>query len=101
MVSTADHGGAEITLCSSAGVVSAIPEGDGLKPSHHKAPAHAEGACPFAGGHAFTAPPAFAVPVATLADWPLPPAPTPVRRGMALRLRAPPPPSQAPPSVLS
>jgi hypothetical protein len=103
MVSAEGAQGPVVVLCSGAGVYEAVLDGDG-KPTpvhHHGSAAHEHGACPFAGGHAYT-PPADPAPAAPAAfawrDQTVAPPPVQVR---ALGLRAPPPPSHAPPSLFA
>jgi hypothetical protein len=102
MVAPTGQGGPVITLCSGTGMVEAVRDGDRLKPAHGKSGSgRVETACPFAGGHAFTATPVFEAPVPTTVAWDAPVVPPPAARAPALRLRAPPPPSHAPPVLLS
>lgn len=98
MVDARADAGPTITLCSAQGPVEVVQEGDHFKPVKH-APAkhHGAGDCPFAGGHAYTPPAAVVVPVADSTRWPPALPPTPRERSPALGLRAPPPPSHAPP----
>jgi hypothetical protein len=98
-------GGPVFEICSGSGPIEAVLDADGrARPTDHapgeRQTGHEAGACPWAGGHAFTATEAPPAPIPTRLAWAAPSvvgAPVEVR---ALRLRAPPPPSHAPP-VLS
>lgn len=102
MVSADAAAGQVIVLCSGSGPLEAVLEDGHLEPLGHKhGVAHQHGACPFAGGHAYVPPADPERARAVGADWtgaPAPLAPAPLG---ALRLRAPPPPSQAPPAFSS
>lgn len=102
MVDARSSGGAIITLCSGQGPIEVVLDGDRYKPVHH-APSERrhEGECPFAGGHAFTPPAEIAEQFARAYAWPSATASTPLERAPTLGLRAPPPPSRAPPVFLS
>jgi len=102
MVDAQSPSGPVITLCSGQGPVEVILDGDRYKPVHH-APGdrHHQGECPFAGSHTFTPPADVVEQIAGVSVWPSAQAPTPRERAPALGLRAPPPPSHAPPAVLS
>jgi hypothetical protein len=89
-----------VVLCSGAGVFEAVLDGDG-KPTpvhHHGNAAHDHGACPFAGGHAYVPPAEPAPPPHEALAWQDQTVVPPPAMAGALRLRAPPPPSHAPPS---
>ena len=106
MVDTQSPGAPILILCTGQGPVEVEFDGDRYRPvhhHHHPAPAdhHHGGECPFAGGHVFTPPVAVADPVARAYAWLPVAAPTPRERSPALGLRAPPPPSHAPPIILS
>jgi hypothetical protein len=103
MIDAQAPGGPTITLCSGHGPVEVVLDANGgYRPVHH-APAgrHHEGECPFAGGHVFTPPTEVAEQAAHAVAWPTATPPTPRERSPALGLRAPPPPSHAPPVFLS
>lgn len=102
MVDAGVPGGPVITLCSGQGPVEVVLDGDRYRPVHH-APGerHYEDECPYAGGHAFTPPAEIAEQFAKAYAWPSAAPQKPLERTPALRLRAPPPPSHAPPVVLS
>jgi hypothetical protein len=97
--------GAVFEICSGSGPIEAVLDADGrIKPADH-APAggqsgHQPGACPWAGGHAFTATDTPQAPVPTRRVWATSSVVVPPREVRTLHLRAPPPPSHAPP-VLS
>ena len=101
MVSAEGGQGPVVRLCSGAGVYEAVLDAAGKPtPVHHDgSAAHEHGACPFAGGHAYVPPADPAPPEPAAFAWrDQTVAPPPARVG-ALRLRAPPPPSHAPPFV--
>jgi hypothetical protein len=102
MLASSDAGGLKVVLCTGSGPVEAVLDGDKLTPVKHKPGAqHEHGACPFAGGHAYTPPPALPEPATFVAERQEPDPTPPAARQAALRLRAPPPPSHAPPLRLA
>jgi hypothetical protein len=100
---TGDAGQPTVVLCTGAGPVEAVIDGGRLTPVKH-APvrngpntAHEHGACPFAGGLAYVPPPVVPQPAPVAAARQDVDPTSPAAREAALRLRAPPPPSHAPP----
>jgi len=94
--------GGPLIMCSGHGPIAvALDSGHGKPVRHAPAERSHEGECPFAGGHAFTPPAAIVPQPAQALMWPSAPAQMPFERTPALQLRAPPPPSRAPPLVLS
>ena len=103
MVSAEAGRGPVMVLCSGAGVFEAVLDVDG-KPTpipHHENGEHDHRVCPFAGGHAYVSPIALATPAPAAFAWRRQTVGPPSGLAGALRLRAPPPPSHAPPVSLS
>jgi hypothetical protein len=99
MVSAEAGRGPVMVLCSGGGVLEAVLDADG-KPApvhHHDNGEHDHGVCPFAGGHVYLSPTALATPAPAAFAWRRQTVAPPTALAGALRLRAPPPPSRAPP----
>ncbi len=105
MLSDGGANGPVFEICSGSGPVEAVLDAQGRLERTDHAPkdrriGHEPVACPYAGGHVFTASEPPTAPVPTRLAWTAPLVVVPPLAVRALRLRAPPPPSHAPP-VLS
>lgn len=99
MVSAEGEQGPAIVLCSGTGVFEVVLDADG-KPrpvDRHERDGHEHDSCPFAAGHAFAPPAEPSTPIPARIAWAARTAAPPRAERSALPLRAPPPPSHAPP----